>query len=58
MHMKCRSVGIAAPMTELRTKLLTLFQTNFNRKQATTSYSMTAHAAGVVRAVCHDRLYY
>jgi len=56
--MKCRSVGIAAPMTELRTKLLTLFQTNFNRKQATTSYSMTAHAAGVVRAVCHDRLYY
>jgi len=56
MHMKCGSVGIPAPMMEICTQQLTLFQTNDNRKQTTASYSLTARTAGVVRVVSNDRL--
>ena len=37
VHMKCRSVGIPAPMTEFCTQQLTLFQMKDNRKRTTTS---------------------
>jgi len=57
MHMKCGSVGIPAPMKDLCTQQLTLFQTNDNRKQTKTSYSLTTRTAGVVRVVSHGRLF-
>jgi len=40
VHMKSRSGGIAAPMTELCTQQWKSFQANDNRKLITTSYSL------------------
>jgi len=57
MHRKRGSVGIPAPMTELCAQQLTFFQMNENRKQSTTSYSLTERTSGVVRVVRHDRLF-
>jgi len=62
MQMKCGSAGIPAPMTELCTQILTLFQTNDRRKltmtiPTRTSCSLSARTARVVRVENRARLF-